>query len=173
MLIMSACNQQEQPVRLLGNNDALSSKSKLEIQLDTATFAILPFSEKSEYLLSNSTPTELTAVEIQQVNDLLSKAVAEQNQAEEKDFQQTVKMFPDAAQHRGNYFIDLTRYKRQFIAVINTKGEKVVWVNCFCHAELNWRKEEIVVYDGGNCYFNVKINLTKASWYEMMVNGEA
>ena len=173
LLMLSACNQQKLPVQQLENKDARTSKMRVKSQLDTATFTVLPFSEKSEYLFSKSTPAELTVGEIQQVNDLLSKAVAEQNRVEEKDFQKMIKDFPEAAQHRENYFIDLSRYRRQFIAVINPKGEKEVWVNCFCSSGPNWRKVEVVVDDGGNCYFNVKINLTKASWYEMMVNGEA
>ncbi|MGY3087089.1 hypothetical protein ACVWYF_000115 [Hymenobacter sp. UYAg731] len=173
LLMISACSQQKQPVQQFENKDALTSKTNFNSQLDTATFAVLPFSKKSDYLFLKSRPAKLTAVEIQQVNDLLSKAVAEQNQAEEKDFQKMIKIFLEAAQHRENYFINLSRYRRQFIAVINPKGEKKVWVNCFCSSEPNWRKKELVVDDGGNCYFNVKINLTKAIWYEMMVNGEA
>jgi len=73
-----------------------------------------------------------------------------------------------------DFVIDLKKYKRQYIAVINSKGEKEVWVNCFCDTwKKNWRKELIFVLDGGNCYFNLKINLTKGEYYDLMVNGDA
>jgi hypothetical protein len=37
----------------------------------------------------------------------------------------------------NHFIIDLKKYKRQYIAVTNSKGEKEVWVNCFCNT---WRK---------------------------------
>ncbi|GAB3846309.1 hypothetical protein GCM10028822_06180 [Hymenobacter terrigena] len=173
--MFSACSKQKQPAQQIESGNAQASKTELEsqLELDTTTFAILPFAQKSDYLFPKSKPAELSIKELLQVNDLLSKAVAEQNKAEENDFQEIVKRFPEAAKHRENYFINLSRYRRQLIVVVNTKGEKEVWVNCFCNSGPNWRKEELVVDDGGNCYFNVKINLTKAVWYDMMVNGEA
>lgn len=172
LLLMSGCGQREKIEQKQYNNTVVPQQKQAP-RLDSSSFTVLPFSQKSDYLFPKSTFAELTVEEVQLVNDLLNKAVAEQNKAEEKDFQKMVKLFPEAAQHRENYFIDLTRYKRQFIAVLNAKGEKEVWANCFCNTSLNWRKEEVVVYDGGNCYFNVKINLTEATWYDMMVNGEA
>ena len=35
------------------------------------------------------------------------------------------------------------------------------------------QKDLIFVNDGGNCYFNLKINLTTGQYYELMVNGDA
>ena len=53
--------------------------------------------------------------------------------------------------------------------------EKIIYINCFCYImDLyadQWKTELIMVDDGGNCYFNVKANLDKNEYYELMVNG--
>ena len=57
---------------------------------------------------------------------------------------------------------------------INSKGEKEVWVNCFCGQwDKSSRTNPVIVMDGGNCFFNLKINLTTGQYYELIVNGEA
>lgn len=68
--------------------------------------------------------------------------------------------------------IDKT-YKVQMVSVINAKGEKEVWLNCFCDDYPNWRKRILEVRDGGSCFFNLKINLSKGKCYDIRVNGEA
>jgi hypothetical protein len=47
---------------------------------------------------------------------------------------------------------------------LNSKGEKEVWINCFCRdGERDWRKNLVFVKDGGNCYFNLKVNLSRGT----------
>ncbi|OQP66504.1 hypothetical protein A3860_13545 [Niastella vici] len=69
--------------------------------------------------------------------------------------------------------MNISAYKRQYVPAINDKGEKVVWVNCFCGTSRNWKKDLIVVNDGGSCYFNVTINLTSHKYENLIVNGVA
>ncbi len=53
--------------------------------------------------------------------------------------------------------ISLENYNRQYVAAINAKGEKVVFINCFCeHRATNWKKVLNEVTDGGNCFFTFK-----------------
>ena len=72
-----------------------------------------------------------------------------------------------------NQIKDVSKYYKQFIAVINKQGEKEVWINCFCSKDPKWKNEVVLVLDGGNCYFQLKINLTKKLVYDFMVNGVA
>ena len=37
----------------------------------------------------------------------------------------------------------------------------------------DWKKYSIFIKDGGNCYFNLKINLATRQYYELRVNVEA
>lgn len=66
-------------------------------------------------------------------------------------------------------------YCKQFVGAINFKGEKTIWVNCFCEKFKddfkNWKTEIIGVDDGGNCFFNIKINVDKNEYYDLNING--
>ena len=78
-----------------------------------------------------------------------------------------------------NPFISKTLedYNRQFIGAEIEGGDKVILVNCFCKSEeknlKDWKNSMVLVADGGNCYFHVKVNLDTKSWYGLLVNGFA
>ena len=72
--------------------------------------------------------------------------------------------------------LDLNKriYKKQLVAVINSKGEKEVWVNCFCDSPIyDWHTKIYWVDDGASCYFNFKINLNTKKHFEFVVNSAA
>ncbi len=132
------------------------SKSHAEIKIDTSQYVVIKYGEFKVF--DNAKATTLSKAEIDQIEDLLHKAINDYN----KDKKHYAKIMP------------LSKYKIQFVPVINNKGEKEVWVNCFCDADSSrWRKELIIVEDGGNCYFQVKINLKTMKWYSMGINGYA
>jgi hypothetical protein len=63
-------------------------------------------------------------------------------------------------------------YKRQYVCVIDQKGDKLVWVNCFCQTYNDeWRTKLFWVDDGGNCYYSFIVNLTAGNYYNLLVNG--
>jgi len=66
-------------------------------------------------------------------------------------------------------------YFRQFVGAINSKGEKIIWVNCFCKTEessfKDWKKNIVYVKDGGNCFFNLKTNISANTLTDFFVNG--
>ena len=71
------------------------------------------------------------------------------------------------------YFI----FKRQYIPYENKKGEKLIWVNCFCDTDnfKNWKTDLIKAYrveDGGDCFINVTINLTTKQFSPLHRNGD-
>lgn len=73
---------------------------------------------------------------------------------------------------------DLNGYTRQYVGVITPKGEKIIWINCFYSSNpdkdySNWKKEPVMVLDGGANYFSIKINLTTKDYYDFWVNGDA
>lgn len=71
----------------------------------------------------------------------------------------------------------LDEYNRQFIGAVIEGGNRVILVNCFCRSEekiLNkWRDELVLVADGGNCFFHLKVNIDTGRYYGLMVNGYA
>ena len=79
-------------------------------------------------------------------------------------------------QDNKEWSIDLHKnaYRKQLVVVTNKKGDKEVWVNCFCDIrDDRWKTNIRLVSDGGNCYFNFKINLKTKKYYDFGVNGEA
>ena len=59
--------------------------------------------------------------------------------------------------------------------MINQEGEKEIWINFFCNEweSDGWKNDLMIVLDGGNCYFNLKVNLTNKTYSELIINGYA
>ena len=140
-----------------------SDKNPMTVtQMDTATIAIIPFENTSNWtLFKNCKPSNLTNTDITEIEQILIKCIDNYNTEPE--------------QKKGNIdnTINLASYKRQYVPVINEKEEKEVWINCFCNDwDRDWKKGIIQVLDGGKCYFNLKINLTTKTYYDLIVNGD-
>lgn len=142
--------------------------------VDTSVVAILPFDTSQYWVFKDSKPTDLTNDDLLKTEKILNNSINDYNPDQERQFKEINDKHPEYKLDKKNFTIDLTSYKRQYVAVINSKGEKEVWVNCFCNTwNKNWETNLIMVHDGGNCYFNLKINLTTGQYYELMVNGDA
>ncbi len=154
---LSSCGQsQTKKVVQVANNRT--------VQIDTSRTTIIAFDRKGNYPFDNTfNPTSLRQNDIYTIDSLLLACVIDYNNSLDKDHKE--------------WRIDLNKnnYRKQLIAVTNKKGEKEVWVNCFCHNWDNnkWKKEILMVHDGGNCYFNFKLNLASKKFYDLTVNGEA
>lgn len=69
---------------------------------------------------------------------------------------------------------NLEEYKIQLFGYLNKDNEKIIWANYFCDAHgIDWQNNLVFVHDGGNCFFNVKVNLDKKEIFDFEVNGEA
>ncbi|KXK50662.1 MAG: hypothetical protein UZ05_CHB002001611 [Chlorobi bacterium OLB5] len=69
----------------------------------------------------------------------------------------------------------LDQYNRQFVPAEMEGGDKLIWINCFIYADVDpvkkWKTDILYVADGGNAFFNLKVNLTRGTYYGLMVNG--
>ena len=147
--------------------------SMTQKQTDTSVIAILPFIDSGIGVFKKGKSAQLTPIDLSEIEKLLTDCINKYNMEQEKKFNAISKEHPNTFDE-NNFVIDLKHYKRQYIAFINEKGEKEVFINCFCRDwGKNWKKEIIMVKDGGNCYFNLKINLTTKTQYDLQVNGEA
>lgn len=145
-------------------------------KFDTANYVILPkTSHWCPYTSDKKCKaTDLSVTEIIQLDSLLQSCIAAYNIEETRHYNTDKERFPKFAPRLEDYIITLQKYKRQFIPVINANGEKEVWVNCFRSEDIDhsyWRKTVVFVNDGGNYYFNVKINLATKKYYALRVNG--
>jgi hypothetical protein len=134
------------------------------IQVDTSNTAIILFDKKYSLPFDTSfNPATLTQDDLNSIDSLLVACVANYNNS--------------LGKYNNLLSIDLKKYnyRKQLIAVTNSKGEKEVWVNCFCDTwgSDKWKTEIMMVDDGGSCFFNFKINLATKKFYDLSVNGIA
>jgi len=128
--------------------------------LDTSVIVILPINVDHKWLFKDTTSINLTNKELQTADSLLNECVRVHNIN-----QDSTKRFSE--------FIDLKKYKRQYVAFANPKGERKVFINCLCSSVHfgYWKKGIVQVLDGGSCFFHVTINLTKLNYERLFVNG--
>ena len=107
-----------------------------------------------EGYFKNVKATRINHLEIEKIESITKTAIKEYN----------------ATNPQRGKIKNLAGYTRQYIPVINKTGEKLVWVNYFCDVHNNWKKEIAIVFDGGNCYFNVFVNITKGTFEKFSVN---
>ena len=75
--------------------------------------------------------------------------------------------------HRFNY--SLNNYTRQYAGLINDKGQKILWINFFCdepNTKKDWKQSVVAVEDGGDCYFELKLNLDTKTCFDWHINPE-
>jgi hypothetical protein len=63
-------------------------------------------------------------------------------------------------------------YKRQYVGIIINK-QRILYVNFFCGDEPHFRTKEIFVKDGGDCFFQIKINMINRKGIYLNINGNA
>lgn len=170
LLTIFSCGQTGNRIKV--NRETSETKSD-SIYVDMTSIAIIPF-DTTYLLFEKAQPTDLNTQELQLIEKLIFDCISQYNPGQRKQFEEISNKYPNENFKLSDFIIELNRYKRQYVPVINDKGEKEVWVNCFCDTwDSDWKKEIIEVLDGGNCYFQMKINLTEKKYYDFMVNGVA
>jgi hypothetical protein len=155
---------------------------KPSLSLDTSRYAILKFDKDSDQYVfgKNAKPATLFDADIVKIEDLISKRVSEYNRIEKDSAISITKRLRKKSHDpnfvwNGDFVKNPSEYYKQLIPINNSKGEKEVWVNCFCDTSEKsyWKKSIVMVNDGGSCFFQLKINLTKNIVYNFFVNGVA
>jgi len=147
--------------------------------IDTSRYAILNFAKDGNYYFDKDVKAAtLTTKEIEKIETLIDERIFKYNKAEgvvyRRDSIDLKKKYPNALPY-DHRIKNPRKYYKQLIVVVNSKGEKIIWANCFCTIDNvpYWKKSSVLVADGGICYFNLKINLTKGMVYDLMINGDA
>lgn len=131
---------------------------------DTSIIAILHPSQYTPF--KDKKPAVLNQKDFQVIDSILKQAIEQYNTHLQK---QSPELKKD-----DELFIRLKNYKQQYVPVINEQGEKEVWINCFCNDGIptpDWKTHLEIVFDGGDCYFDIRINLTTKKAEALSVNG--
>jgi hypothetical protein len=74
---------------------------------------------------------------------------------------------------RDKILKNLRTYKRQYVGLV-IKGEKEVFINLFCVVDgPYWIRREVIVMDGGACFFRVQFSMKTKTFHSLQVNGYA
>ena len=127
------------------------------LKIDTLQYVVLKYKGGRYPKFDSVSASDLSIVEIDTVFSSLKRAI---------------QVYNLSARNKIFTIRDLRVYKFQFIPVLNVKGEKIVWINAFCDAfENDWKKDIVLVMDGGNCYFTARINLATERVFALGTNG--
>ncbi|WP_207496763.1 hypothetical protein [Aridibaculum aurantiacum] len=137
------------------------------LQVDTSKTTIISLAKSPKWFHPFDTtykPAFLTNNDIKIIDSLLIVAVATYNN--------------NLAPEEKNRSIELDKYnyRKQLFAASNGRGEKFVYVNCFCDTiteywRNRWKTEVFVVADGGQCFFQFKVSLAKMTILKFGING--
>jgi len=131
--------------------------------IDRSQYVIFPYgTSETRSLLENIIPAHSVSASLDE------KEIINIELLLEKCFDSLPIKHPYYREQKNHKSLD--RYKLQFIAVVTPQGEKIIWVNGLCIARDDWKKEIVIVNDGGDCFFNVMINLNKNIYYDFMFN---
>jgi hypothetical protein len=158
-----ACGQNNPSRNRKSINKTSNTITTAQLSFDTSSIAFLPIDTANPWLFKGATLLNLTNQDLEVIDRLLSDCINVHNSN-----QDTTKEFSE--------YIDLKKYKRQYVPFINSNGEKKVYVNCFCISDFAnevdyWKKSLVEVEDGGSCFFHVTINLSSYKYEQLFTNG--
>jgi hypothetical protein len=137
-------------------------------QIDNSKYAIIPLYKNAPGIFKNCQPACMTQADIEEIEILLQEAVVDYRNYRDSVFlvneNDYLSRHPGSPKRRlPDYLYDLTNAKRQIVAVYNIKGEKEVFVNCFCpdaDRSENWKKRLVPSnWDNHKCCFSLRMNL--------------
>ena len=140
-------------IKLKGNLTSINSGSELKNYKD---FSFFTYNKNFENIFKKGNSADLNIEDLEKIILLI------QNQIK-----------------KSKYFYrhsDQNEYFKQCISIMNENNEKEVWVNCVAknsnYSFDRWQTKIIKVHDGGDSYFNIKINLSTGKVYAFSVNGQ-
>lgn len=178
--LLNACNSPEKQTEQIPAPIEKAVEEPAEAKDD----ALLAFDPSDAWLTEHvfskeDKATTLSEAELRLTDSLMEEFLAIYNKEEvPKILKLYMKEKPEDKAELTWFRIDLKLYKKQYIAVINAKGEKEVWANCFSKAIeeriefTDWKKIPVRVSGGGNNFFNLKVNLAQQSVYDFKVNSK-
>jgi len=160
--LLTGCGQ-ESTSKKKANGSRLVNQNNAgpKLSFDSSNISILSNKLIQFFSLKDSLPATLTNHDIQLIEQLLANGIQLHNKN------------TDSSKVYSGY-IRSEKYKRQYVPYTGVKGEKKVFINCFCKGVDNfdyWKERLVEVDDGGVCFFNVTINLSTQNCGPLLING--
>ena len=157
-----------------------STTSSYTYSIDSIDITVFVSDSMKNQIFPNNYKVVNTEIsEIVECETLLKTYIAQYNQrgilrADSLNKRHRIKYSSEAIDVE-QFLIDLKNYGRQYISAIDNRNHKLVYINCFCNPlEFPYRhKDWVFVFDGGNCFFQLKIDLTDKKVIDFSENGVA
>jgi hypothetical protein len=151
------------------------SKKMPALKYDTSKIAIIPLdSIKDDSYYDTCKPANAKEDDFAEIETILNLAIEKFNKKWGTWYDSIKKTYPASPIKIKDLIIDFRNYRRQYVFYYNKRGQKCVWINCFCSSEFEgWKKYIVFVFDGGKCFFNVRINLSFKVFFDFCANGDA
>jgi hypothetical protein len=171
LISVIACNKQTK-----GTDQAIETQTEnSNFQIPDSTYANLNYKSDWHWIFEDAQPTTLSENELFEIELIIKRAVRENNEQQRDRLEKRNKNYPDNQWTETGFELKTKGSKRQYVPVINSDGKKEIWINFFCDdwGSENWQTDILIVDDGGNCYFNLKVNLETRTHSELSINGYA
>lgn len=172
LILVLSCNRDKE-----ANESERIEKNTSEFNLTKSDFVILTYQANWHWTFKNVKPAKLSQLELIEIEHILKIAIKDHNEIQKKVVIEQNKYPNSVPLTKTGYELKLEGYKRQYVPIINKKGQKEVWINFFCNdmedgafGDEKWRTALVLVEDGGNCFYHIKINLNTKKYYELEVN---
>ena len=166
LILISSCNENKKTDKTINGQ-----KTQAEFKLAKSDYTILTYRHEWHWIFKNAKTAELSESELNDIEQILRIAVKENNDSRRI----ALKNNSNKEMLESRYELKIDGFKRQYIPIINSEGQKEVWINLFCNdfGMEHWKNELFEVEDGGNCHYNLKINLETKKYYDLSINGYA
>ena len=170
-IFLFACNGQ------VKKTDQATEKQNInpEFQVPDSNYVILEYKADWYWIFKDVKPSTISEDELAEIEKIIEQAVKENNEQQLEKLKNHNNEYPDNQWTETGFELKTKGFKRQYVSVINEKGQKEIWINFFCDdwGSENWKSDIMMVHDGGNCYFNLKVNLETKAYSELSINGYA
>jgi hypothetical protein len=166
IILILSCNGNKKTDKIVSGQ-----KTQSEFNLAKSDYTILTYQSEWHWIFKNAKTAELSESELNDIEKILRIAVEENNDSRRI----ALKNNPNKEFLESRYKLKMDGFKRQYVPIINSEGQKEVWINLFCDdfGMQHWKSELFEVEDGGNCHYNLKINLETKKYYALSINGYA
>lgn len=147
----------------LGQADFVILNKQSTLNSLKSTYKILP---------EGVTATELSTDELNSIKEMVKECIENYN----SQILESSKKLRERKKYVKMYQImKLDNYKIQYVPYLNEKGEKEIWINGFCNGfDVDyWRNNIVYVFDGGNCFFTLRLNISTGECLKIGINGYA
>ncbi|RXK62677.1 hypothetical protein ESA94_06680 [Lacibacter luteus] len=128
---------------------------------DTLSVVILPFTTARNPFATKFKPAIRPKIDYCLIEELLTKAIHT--------------IYKDHLLSKRTMWIEeiMTSYKKLLIFATDNNAQSFVWINCLCKTQGDyWRSHIPLIFDGGPCYFNLKLNLTTREYFDFSINSQ-